>query len=236
MVPRIWKTKQTLVVVWIQAHYMPVIKLCLGAREDQMRGREIFQKTVSIFPVLKSVYTQLNLPSGRTPEGKTTSKRGYTLSYGEQSVWGCKCLFMIKQLWHPLWIEFRPFAEQKCPVRADCCPSFCHHSLSQLDSALGMPGYTYTSVPQYPCIPVGHLPFWMALVFLLLHLFVFASLLAELLLLKAVGEDLFHAFLLASGVGSGPWHSLARRCLNPLSASNFTWPSLCGSVPQFLFL
>lgn len=47
-------------------------------------------------------------------------------------------------------------------------------------------------------------------------------------------EDLSLASLLASGAAGSPWHSLAPRCLIPVSAPMFTLSfSLCLSVSQF---
>lgn len=126
----------------------------------------------------------------------------------------------LQSISHEILSEQSPnsLAEQKCPVWSDSCLSFCHHSLSRLD------------------IPLGYgAPLSEWLCFSSPLLLVFASPLAELLLLKAVGKELVNTLLLASGVAGSPWHSSARRCLNPFSASVITWPSLCGSVPQFLF-
>lgn len=41
-------------------------------------------------------------------------------------------------------------------------------------------------------------------------------------LLKTLGENLFHAFLSASGVISNPWHSLAYSCVTPIFACIYT--------------
>lgn len=49
-------------------------------------------------------------------------------------------------------------------------------------------------------------------------------------LLKALGEDLFHALLLASGVVSNHWCSLASKHITFISASVFTWHSPRVSV------
>lgn len=51
--------------------------------------------------------------------------------------------------------------------------------------------------------------------------------------LKALGENLFQAFLLVSGVASNPWLSLACRHATPISASVITWCSPCVSLHIF---
>ena len=53
--------------------------------------------------------------------------------------------------------------------------------------------------------------------------------------MKALGENLFQAFLLASGVASSPLRSLAGGRITPVSACLFTWPApLCVSGSFFL--
>ena len=47
--------------------------------------------------------------------------------------------------------------------------------------------------------------------------------------LKALGENLFHVFLLASGIAGNLWCSLAYRCNTPVSACHMTF-SLCVSL------
>lgn len=44
-----------------------------------------------------------------------------------------------------------------------------------------------------------------------------------MLFLKALGVNLFHAFLLPSGLASNPWSSLACRHISPISTSVFSW-------------
>lgn len=58
------------------------------------------------------------------------SKRAYTLSYREQSAWGCKCLFTINQPWNPQWIESRLLSRAEMPCLGWCLPIFLPHSLS----------------------------------------------------------------------------------------------------------
>lgn len=46
-----------------------------------------------------------------------------------------------------------------------------------------------------------------------------------MLFLKALGENLFHAYLLASGFASNLWYSLVCRPITPMFASIITWLS-----------
>lgn len=58
-VPRIWKTKQTLIMVWIQAYYMPIIQLCLGwvgelykAKCQKQWGEMVQKNSLHVLPSL----------------------------------------------------------------------------------------------------------------------------------------------------------------------------------------
>lgn len=54
--------------------------------------------------------------------------------------------------------------------------------------------------------------------------------------LKALRENLFHPFFLASGVAGSPWYSLIDRCIILISASIITWSYLYVSVSLFILL